>query len=112
MKRFRATIFGGVFAVVCTQALAVESSSVRTNPVAPHAAKTKVVKHAASKSASLSAVTFSDPYAPPVGLGKMKSGQFPTPQREDPVDTQGGISFTAGREAPDAPFTGGIKLRF
>ena len=112
MKRFRFTVVGVAFAVVCTQALAGEASSTRPDPIRPHIAKTKIVKHAASKSASLSEVTFSDPYGPPVGVGKVKGGQFPAPQREEPVSPEGGFSFTAGRDAPDAPFTGGIKLRF
>jgi hypothetical protein len=112
MRRIRFTMAGVVCAVVCTQALAGEPSSTRPDLIRPHAAKTKIVKHAASKSASLSDVNFSDPYGPPVGVGKVKGRQFPAPQREEPVNPEGGFSFTAGRDAPDAPFTGGIKLRF
>lgn len=110
MKRFRLAIVGVAFAVVCAQTLAGEPSS--THPIQPHAAKTKIVKHAALKSASVSDVTFSDPYAPPAGLGKGKGEQFRLPPREEPVSPQGGFSITAGRDSPDAPFTGGIKLRF
>ena len=110
MKRYRFMVVGVAVAVVCTQALAGEALPARLNPLRPHVAKT--IKELASKSASLSGVTFSDPYAPPVGLGKVKGGQFPMPEREEPVTPQGGFSITAGRESPDAPFTGGIKLRY
>ena len=70
-------------------------------------------KLAPSRASGLSSIKFSDPYAPPVGAGKKAAAQFPTAESEEPSGSpQGGFSLTAGREAPDAPFTGGLKLRF
>ena len=57
-------------------------------------------------------MNFSDPYAPPVGTQKAAIARFPTVPTEVPVDPQGSFSLTAGRNSPDAPFTGGVKFRF
>ncbi len=75
--------------------------------------KSEDSEHAPLKTASVGEIHFSDPYAPPVGAGKKAAAQFPTAESEEPsASPQGGFSLTAGREAPDAPFTGGLKLRF
>ncbi len=76
-----------------------------------HAIKRVTREVHVSKSASNGGISFSDPYGPPVGAPKTVIAQFP-PMRTDPTVDQGGLSFSAGRESPDAPFTGGIKFRF
>ncbi len=108
MKRLCLTMVG----VVCAAAGTAEAESLSVKPARPHAAKTATVEAPASKSANLDGISFSDPYAPPVGVRKMTIPQFPAITTNTPVQAQGGLSFTAGRDAPDAPFTGGLKLRF
>jgi hypothetical protein len=95
-----------------TQAWAQEPSSVPQSSAKPHTVKAKAVKSAASNAASLNDISFSDPYAAPVGSRKLKGAGFPAPERAPPVEPQGGFSVTAGREAPGAPMTGGLKFRF
>ena len=70
------------------------------------------VKVIALNRGGLASVNFSDPYAPPVGTQKAAIARFPTVPTEVPVDPQGSFSLTAGRDSPDAPFTGGVKFRF
>jgi len=98
--------------VAVTQAGAEDVSPVPLSPAKPHAAKTKPVKAAAYKFAGPGDIPFSDPYAPPVGSGKLKGAEFPVPERARAPVPEGGFSFTAGRDSPDAPFTGGLKFRF
>ncbi|MBV9290072.1 MAG: hypothetical protein JO288_20045 [Hyphomicrobiales bacterium] len=106
-------ILAGLMCLVAvTQAAAEDVSPVPLNSAKPHAAKTKPVKAAAIKAAGPGDIPFSDPYAPPVGSGKAKGAEFQTPERARPRVPEGGFSFTAGRESPDAPFTGGLKFRF
>jgi hypothetical protein len=81
-------------------------------PVRAHPVEAVTVKVAASNKGGLADVNFSDPYAPPVGTKKTAIARFPTIPTEAPVDSQGGFSLTAGRDSPDAPFTGGVKFRF
>jgi len=100
---------GLVFAVAAT-AEAETLSVGRLKPARPHAAKT--AEPAASKSAGLGGVAFSDPYAPPVGVQKTVSARFPEIRTDSPVEPKGGISLSAGQDAPDEPFTGGLKFRF
>ena len=65
------------------------------------------------ENSGLAGVNFSDPYAPPVRAQKAAVTRFPTLPTEAPADPQGtGFSLTAGRDSPDAPFTGGLKFRF
>jgi hypothetical protein len=71
-----------------------------------------MIETAASKSAGLDGIRFSDPYAPPVGAQKTTVARFPPVRTDSPVSPQGGFSLTAGRDSPDAPFTGGFKFRF
>jgi hypothetical protein len=111
MKRLRLTMVVLVCAVAGTAS--AESLSVpRAKLARPHAAKTKALEAAPSKSASLGGISFSDPYAPPVGVPKTKIAPFPAIRTDPSVDPQGGFSLTAGRDSPDAPFTGGLKFRF
>ncbi len=109
MKRLCVTLVS-VVCVVAGTAGAETLSAARSKTVRAHAAKTATVA-VASKSASDSDIRFSDPYAPPVGVRKLAITRFPPPETNAPAD-QGGMSFTAGRDSPDAPFTGGLKFRF
>lgn len=81
-------------------------------PARAHLVKAMTVRVVASNKGGLAGVNFSDPYAPPVGTQKAGIARFPTVPTEAPVDPQGGFSLTAGRDSPDAPFTGGVKFRF
>ena len=49
---------------------------------------------------------------PPMGIGKTAIAPFPPMPTDDFVEPKGDISFTAGRDSPDEPMTGGVKLRF
>jgi hypothetical protein len=100
-----------VAVVVCTVAVAdAQNLSVPSKPARAHA---KVATAgSASKSGSLGDINFSNPYAPPVGAGKTAITQFPALRTDDPVEPKGGISLMGGRDSPDEPMTGGLKLRF
>ena len=90
--------------LVYTVAGAAEAQSLSVSR--PHAAKRSTHEAAVSKSASLG------PYETSGPGWKAMSAQF-SPVRTNPaVDSQTGFSLTAGRDFPDAPFTGGLKLRF
>ena len=67
---------------------------------------------AISKNAGAGGIRFSDPSASPGPAWKAMSEQFSPSRTNPPVSPQGGFSLSAGRESPDAPFTGGLKLRF
>ena len=108
MTRLWLVVIGLVYLVAAT-AEAQTLSVARLKPARPHAAKTS---GAVSKSAGLDGITFSDPYAPPVGAQKTVIAKFPEIRSDPPVEPQGGLSLTAGRDSPDAPFTGGLKFRF
>ena len=103
----------GVGLLCCAAAANAEDSTVaHSKPVRAHAIKATTAKVTASNT-GLSSVGFSDPYAPPVGAQKATNPRFPTLQTRAPADPQGGgFSLTAGRDSPDAPFTGGFKFRF
>jgi hypothetical protein len=81
-------------------------------PTRAHPVKAMTVKVVASNRGGLAGVNFSNPYAPPVGTQKAAIARFPTVPTETPVGPHGGFSLTAGRDSPDAPFTGGVKFRF
>jgi hypothetical protein len=81
-------------------------------PARAHPVKAMTAKVVASNRGGLAGVNFSNPYAPPVGTQKAAIARFPTVPTEALVDPQGGFSLTAGRDSPDAPFTGGVKFRF
>ena len=94
-----------VVGVVCAVAMAdAQSLSVQPKQAV------KVAKVAGS--GGLSGIKFSDPYAPPVGTGKAAIVRFPARPTDEPAQPRGGVSFTAGRDAPDEPMTGGLKLSF
>jgi hypothetical protein len=101
-----------VVGVGCTVAVAdAQSISVQSKPARAHA-KMASVAGSASRSGGLGGVDFSNPYAPPVGTRKPAIAQFPVIPRDDPIEPQGGMSLTAGRDSPDEPMTGGLKFRF
>ena len=104
MKPLCLTVVG----LVCTLAATADAESL--SPARPHAWKKSTLE--ASRSAGLGGTRFSDPYGSPVQVRKTMLAQFPPTRTEPPIEPQGGFSFTAGRDAPDAPFTGGLKLRF
>ena len=106
------TLAGLACLVASAQAGAQDLSPVPPNLAKAHVAKAKPVKAAAFKAARFGDVSFSDPYAPPVGSGQLKSAEFPAPERARPPVPEGGFSLKAGRDSPDAPFTGGLKFRF
>jgi hypothetical protein len=111
VKRFCLIVAGLVCAVAGT-AEAESPSVAQSKPARPHAAKTTTLKAATTKNPGLGDIQFSDPYAPPVGVQKTTIARFPAIPTDAPVTPQGGMSFTAGRDSPDAPFTGGLKFRF
>jgi hypothetical protein len=103
------TIAGLACMIALGHAWAQESSP---NSTKPHTAKVKTVKHPVAEAASLGDISFSDPYAPPVGSRRAKSLEFPAPERTSPVYPQGGFSISAGRDSSNGPMTGGLKFRF
>ena len=111
MKRLCVAVIGLICAAVGT-AEAEDSSPARSKPVHHHPAKATTVQAAASKSEGLGDIRFSDPYAPPVGAHTGTASQFPAIQSDQHAASPGGFSLTAGRDSPDAPFTGGLKFRF
>ena len=111
VKRFCLIAVGLVYAAAGT-AEAQSLSVAQSKPARPHAPKTTTFKAAATKSEGIGDIPFSDPYAPPVGVRKTTIARFPAIPTAPPVAPQGGVSFTAGRDSPDAPFTGGLKFRF
>ncbi len=106
------TLAGLSFLFALTQAWAEEPLSAPSNSTKPHGAKTRLVKSAALRTGSLGDISFSNPYAPPVGTGKLKGAEFPLPERTVRAEDEGGFSIRAGRDAPGAPMTGGLKFRF
>jgi hypothetical protein len=105
-------LYLSVVGVVCTVAVA-DAQTLSVQPKqAVKVAKVAKVAGSASTSSGLSGIKFSDPYAPPVGTGKAAIVRFPARPRDEPIQPQGGVSFTAGRDAPDEPMTGGLKLSF
>jgi len=101
--------------LACVLALAqawAKAPLAEQNSAKAHGAKVKTVKSAALRATSLGHISFSDPYAPPAGSEKVKAEDFPVPERTLPADAEGGFSLTAGRDAPGAPMTGGLKFRF
>ena len=111
MRRWQ-TLAGLSCLFALAQAWAEEPSSAPSNSAKPHGAKARIVKSAALRSGSLGDISFSNPYASPVGSGKLKGAEFPLPERTLPAEDEGGLSIRAGRDAPGAPMTGGLKFRF
>ncbi len=112
MTRLCIAVVGFICACVgTTQAQSLSAPQSRL--LRHHTAKATTVQAVASNSDSLGDIRFSDPYAPPVGAHKATTAQFPAVQPEAHSAAQGGgFSLTAGRDSPDAPFTGGFQFRF
>jgi hypothetical protein len=101
-----------VLGVVCTVAGA-DAQSLSAQPKSARAhVNVATVAGSSSSNGSLGGVKFSDPYAPPVGTGKRAIARFPAMPTDGAVEPQGRVSFTAGRDSPDEPLTGGLKLSF
>jgi hypothetical protein len=98
--------------VICTVAVANAQSLSIQRKTAREYVKAAAVADSTSQKEGLAGVNFSDPYAPPVGAGKTTAARFPALPIDHPVEPQGGLSLTAGRDAPNEPMTGGLKLRF
>ena len=103
MKRLCLTI-ACLSAVAWTQASAQDLSTDPLKSARPHAAKAK--HPAASKSASLDGVHFSDPYAPPEGTTVVKRSDFPAFSYPTPTEPKGGLSISMGHS------TGGLSWGF
>jgi hypothetical protein len=109
MTRLCLILVGLVCSATVTQAQNLPAE--RSKPVRLHAPKTATAQ-AAANSDTLTGISFSDPYAPPVGVRKTDVARFPAVRSSAPVEPKGGFSLTAGKDSPDAPFTGGLKIRF
>jgi hypothetical protein len=105
VSRLYLSVVGVIFTVAVADA---QNLSVQPK----QAVKLAPVAGSASRKGGLSGIKFSDPYAPPVGTRKAAIVRFPARLRDEPVQPQGGVSITAGRDAPDEPMTGGLKLSF
>jgi hypothetical protein len=103
MKRLCLTI-ACLAAVAWTQASAQDLSTDSLKSARPHAAKAQ--HPAASKSASLGGIHFSDPYAPPEGTTVVKRSDFPVYSYPTPTEPHGGLSISMGHS------TGGLSWGF
>ncbi len=106
MKALCLSVIGLVYAI----AGAAEAETV--SGARPHAAKKLTLEAGVPKSASLGGNGLSDPYGSPVPATKTMIARFSAIRPNPPVDPKGGFSLSVGRDSPDAPFTGGLKLRF
>ncbi len=106
MKTLCLTIVG----LVPLVAGVAEAETLSTAP--SHASKHLTHQAALSNPASANSGRSSDPYGSPVRVPDSLVARFTPIRTSPPVQPQGGISINAGRESPDAPFTGGLKLRF
>ena len=111
MKRLCLTIVCLMSAVAWTQASAQNLSSDPLKSARPHAAAAKTGHPAASKSASVNDVRFSNPYAPPEGTAIVRGTDFPANPYPTPTEPKGGLSITAGQDG-DGNYTGGLKWGF
>jgi hypothetical protein len=111
MKRLCLTIACLASAVAWTQASAQDLSTELLKSPRPHAAKAKTGHPAASKSASLNDIRFSNPYAPPEGTSAVRKTDFPANPYPTPTEPKGGLSITAGQDG-GGNYTGGLKWGF
>jgi hypothetical protein len=131
MGRIGLSLIGAVCVIAPMQARADDLPPTRAKAAPPHAAKTKGGKPATAKGQTVGDIPFSNPYAPPVGAGKVARGEFPAAKTAAPVDPKGGMSFTYkwhatseptdpywhvrneyGPDGPGSSFLGGLKLGF
>ena len=108
MKRLGLTI-ACLSAVAWTPASAQDLSTDPLKPARSHAAKAK--HPAASKTASLDVVHFSDPYAPPEGTTVVRKSGLPGYSYGIPPEPQGGLSISMGQDQ-GGHTTGGLKWGF
>ena len=106
MKAYGLTIVG----LVSLAAGMAEAESLSSAPL--HGSKRSTHPVSLSKSGNVNGVGLSDPYGSPVRVPDSMIARFTPIRSSPPVEPQGGLSINAGRESPDAPFTGGLKLRF
>ncbi len=102
MKRLCLTVASFAVAVAWTQASAKDL-------VPRHPAKARHV--AATKSASLDGVRFSDPYAPPEGTTLLRTNAFPIDPYPVPVEPQAGLSISMQKDGMGHT-TGGFGWNF
>jgi hypothetical protein len=93
-----------------TQVSAQEATSVRRDVASPHEAK--AAKPTAPSFASLGDIGFTDPYAAPVHPNKLKNSGFLRSVDAPAADPKGGFSVSVGKDSPNEPMSGGLKLRF
>jgi hypothetical protein len=110
MKRLCLTI-ACASAVAWTQAPAQDLSTELMKSPRPHAAKPKAGHPAASKSASLDVIHFSDPYAPPEGAAVVRKTYFPADPYPTPKEPQAGLSIGMGKDG-GGHTTGGFGWNF
>ncbi len=111
MKRLCLTIACLASAVAWTQASAQDLSTELVKSPRPHAAKAKTGHLAASKSASLDDIHFSNPYAPPEGAAALRKTDFPVDPYPTPKEPQAGLSIGMGKDG-GGHTTGGLGWKF
>jgi hypothetical protein len=115
MRRLCLTVACLASAVAWTQASAENPSADPTKSARPHAAKAK--HPAASKSASVDGIHFSDPYGPPEGatlVGRsdlVKRSDFPFYKYPTPKEPQAGLSISMQKDG-GGHTTGGFGWNF
>ena len=110
MKRLCVTI-ACASAVAWTQASAQDLSTELMKSPRPHVAKAKTGHSAASASASLSEIHFSNPYAPPEGAAAAKRTNFRADPYPIPKEPQAGLSIGMGKDG-GGHTTGGFGWNF
>ena len=111
MKRLCVMIACVASAVAWTQASAQDLSTELLKSPRPHAAKGKTGHPAASKSASLNDIHFSNPYAPPEGTAVVRRTAFPADPYPTPKEPQAGLSINMGKDG-GGHTTGGLGWNF
>ncbi len=111
MKRLCVMIACLASAVAWTQASAQDLSTELLKSPRPHAAKAKTGHPAASKSASLDDIHFSNPYAPPEGTAVVRRTDFPADPYPTPKEPRGGLSVGMGKDG-GGHTTGGLSWGF
>ncbi len=111
MKGLCLTIACLASAVAWMQASAQDLSTELIKSPRPHAAKAKTGHLAASKSASLDDIHFSNPYAPPEGTTALRKTDFPVDPYPTPKEPQAGLSIGMGKDG-GGHTTGGLGWKF
>jgi hypothetical protein len=125
------SFIGVALIVAATRAAAEDLTPTHPKHGPLHAAVRKPVKPPQRRGSGLADTPFSNPYAPPIGVGAGPGPEFPAAHRAAPVDPKGDLSLTykwkadndpvdpywnirsaPGSEAPGDSFLGGLKLGF